>query len=106
LAAELELPLRHFTPSVRYCGEFYGQSAKGEPTPELLAVDALLDVLRHLQPGTTELGCHPGYADAVETSYHSERAREVAVLCDPRVRQLLAEEYVELASFHDVSVSA
>jgi predicted glycoside hydrolase/deacetylase ChbG (UPF0249 family) len=105
LAAELDLPLRHFTPSVRYCGEFYGQSAKGEPTPDLLAVDALLDLLRHLQPGTTELGCHPGYADAVETSYHSERAREVAVLCHPLVRQLLAEEHIELASFHDVSVS-
>ncbi|HQU45536.1 MAG TPA: ChbG/HpnK family deacetylase [Pirellulales bacterium] len=105
LAAELNIPLRHVTPSVRYCGEFYGQTDKGGPMPDLITVEALVGVLRHLRPGTTELGCHPGYADEVETSYRSERAREVAVLCDPRVRQLLAEEHIELVSFHHVSLS-
>jgi len=44
--------LRHFTEGVRYCGDFFGQTAGGEPLPEAITVESLLDVLRSLQAGT------------------------------------------------------
>src|SRR6516165_8990020 len=31
LAGALAVPLRHYCPAVRYCGDFYGQAAKGFP---------------------------------------------------------------------------
>jgi chitin disaccharide deacetylase len=105
-ASRLGVPLRHFTPGVRYCGEFYGQTADGSPLPELIAAGHLLEILAALRPGVTELACHPGYADDLETMYRGERAREVQALCDPRVRQALAAAGVRLCSFRDVPARA
>jgi chitin disaccharide deacetylase len=104
LAAELKVPLRHFS-AVRYCGSFYGQSAKGDAVPEAIRADALLAVLRGLPPGITELACHPGYADDVETTYRAERACEVAALCDPRLQRVALEQCVELINFSAISPS-
>src|SRR5437764_7341394 len=33
VADALGVPLRHFCPAVRYCGDFYGQTGKGESYP-------------------------------------------------------------------------
>jgi chitin disaccharide deacetylase len=98
IAAELEVPLRGR--SVRYEGGFYGQSGRGEPYPEGIAVEALLELLRVLPAGWTELGCHPGIGvGAAESSYGPERERELAALCDGRVRAVIESEGVELRSF-------
>ena len=102
VAGELNVPLRHLSPTVQYRGDFYGQTAQGDPMPDAIRVEALLAVLRGLEPGVTELACHPGYADDVETTYRAERACEVAALCDWRVRAVLAEEQIELISFSDL----
>ncbi|HET6878854.1 MAG TPA: ChbG/HpnK family deacetylase, partial [Pirellulales bacterium] len=102
LAAKLKVPLRHFS-AVQYCGSFYGQSAKGDPVPEAIRADALLAVLRCLPPGITELACHPGYPDDVETTYRAERACEVAALCDPRLRQVALEQRIELVNFSAIA---
>ena len=101
LARELGVPLRHFS-GVHYCGRFYGQTANGEPLSDAISVESLLTILHELPDGATELACHPGYADGLETMYRRERAREVASLCDPRVRAALVEQRVELVSFHKV----
>ncbi len=101
LAADLGVALRHVTPGVRYCGRFYGQTTDGSPLPESLTVDSIIGILRTLEPGTTELACHPGYAADLDTMYRDERAVEVAVLCDPRVRAALDAEGVALRSFLD-----
>lgn len=98
VTAELKIPLRHFSP-IRYCGDFYGQSAKGDRVPEAVCADALLAILHRLPPGTTELACHPGYADDVASAYRAERACEVSALCDKRVRQFALEQGIELVSF-------
>jgi len=58
--------------------------------------------LEALTPGITELGCHPGYAEDLDTMYAGERAQEVATLCDPRVREVLARLDIRLISFTDV----
>jgi predicted glycoside hydrolase/deacetylase ChbG (UPF0249 family) len=100
LACDLGVPLRHFSPGVRYCGTFYGQTAKGLPFPEGIRVEALIQTLASLPPGVTELGCHPGEGDDLDSMYSHERAVEVKALCDPRVRAALAAGGVELCSFH------
>jgi predicted glycoside hydrolase/deacetylase ChbG (UPF0249 family) len=98
LGRDLGVPVRHFSP-VRYCGDFYGQTGKGEPYPEGITADALVRVIAGLPAGGTELCCHPGYADDVDSMYRAERAAEVAALCDPRVPAAIAEAGVELVSF-------
>jgi predicted glycoside hydrolase/deacetylase ChbG (UPF0249 family) len=102
LARDLGVPLREGNQRIRYCGAFYGQTADGAPWPDAITVAGLIRILEALPPGLTELGCHPGYADDVDTMYRDERAREIAVLCDPRVRAALARFRIQLTSFAGV----
>jgi predicted glycoside hydrolase/deacetylase ChbG (UPF0249 family) len=103
LSQELHLPLRHYHPRVRYSGEFYGQSAKGESFPEGISVNGLVDILTKLPSDITELGCHPGWADDLESMYREERAAEVKTLCAARVRSFIKAAGIELRSFHNIS---
>jgi predicted glycoside hydrolase/deacetylase ChbG (UPF0249 family) len=102
LAVPRRIPVRHYHPGVCYCGNFYGQMGDGTPLPEVLSVEGLLQILRELPPGTTELGCHPGDGGDLDTMYRNERAQEVRVLCDPLVRGALAGLGIELRSFRDL----
>lgn len=103
LAADLGIPLRQNTPGIRYCGNFYGQSAEGAPLPEYVSVQALTAILRDLQPGITELACHPGYAEDLDTMYRVERALEIETLCHPAVREVLEAERITLSRFSDMA---
>jgi chitin disaccharide deacetylase len=104
-AGRLSVPLRHFAPAVRHCGRFYGQTSEGEPLPENITVESLLTLLSELPPGLTELGCHPGLRADFDTMYGRERAREVAVLCDPRVREAIEARGISLATFRDAEAA-
>jgi predicted glycoside hydrolase/deacetylase ChbG (UPF0249 family) len=98
-ARELAVPLRHFSPAVRYCGSFYGQAGEGQPFPQGISVEGLMRVLSELPVGVTELGCHPGENVALDSMYVHERAEEIKTLCDPRIRAVLAVEGIQLCSF-------
>jgi predicted glycoside hydrolase/deacetylase ChbG (UPF0249 family) len=98
LAGQLGIPLRG-RGAIRYCGDFYGQTGKGDPVPNGISVENLVDVIERLPPGATELGCHPGLDAELDSSYRDERLREVAALGDPRVRLTLEREQVRLRSF-------
>jgi predicted glycoside hydrolase/deacetylase ChbG (UPF0249 family) len=100
LGRELGVPVRHESPHVAYRGDFFGQLRTGESTPEAVAVDALIELIETLDEDTTELACHPGYADDLVTSYQHERALEIEALCDVRVRDALIDQGVELGSFY------
>jgi predicted glycoside hydrolase/deacetylase ChbG (UPF0249 family) len=100
LAAELGAPLRGG--SIRYEGGFYGQTGKGEPFPGGVTVECLVELIRSLGPGWTELGCHPGTEMGSESSYGSEREQELRTLCDPRVREAIEREGLLLRSFAEV----
>jgi chitin disaccharide deacetylase len=100
LAAELGVPLRGR--GIRYEGSFYGQTGKGEPMPDAICVESMIRILSSLPSGWTELGCHPGLGMREESSYGREREREVQVLCDPRVRETIETEGIELRSFAKV----
>lgn len=99
LAREMQIPLRETDGRIAYSGVFYGQTVDGEPWPEAITVAGLVRTLEGLPAGVTELGCHPGYAEDLETMYRAERAREVVTLCDPRVRAALGRLAIRLTSF-------
>lgn len=101
MAAELGVPLRGRL--VRYEGGFYGQSGKGEPFPAGITTAHLTQLIEALPAGWTEVGCHPGIGVGAESSYGHEREAEVRALCDPRVREAIASEGVELRSFAEVA---
>ena len=101
-ARELGVPLRDFDREIKYCGRFYGQAGTGEPLQQFIRVEGLLNILKELEPGITELGCHPGLNDDLVTMYRAERETEVETLCDTRVRAALAAEGIELCSFHQL----
>lgn len=98
-ARKLGVPLRHFSTSIHYCGDFYGQTAEGHPFPHAITVDGLREILEALPSGMTELGCHPGYGNELDTMYRDEREQETRVLCDPQVREALDSLDIELVSF-------
>lgn len=102
VADELAVPLREYTQKVRYCGAFYGQTAEGAPLRRAITVEALTGLLTRLLPGVTELSCHPGEADDLHSMYRVERAKEILVLCDPRVRAVLEAKRIQLCSFNDI----
>jgi predicted glycoside hydrolase/deacetylase ChbG (UPF0249 family) len=102
VARDLGVPLRHCTPSVRYCGEFYGQDAQGSPLPSLISVKALIAILEGLESGITELSCHPSTAVELNTMYGAGRRQELETLCHPQVRASLASFGIELCSFGSI----
>jgi predicted glycoside hydrolase/deacetylase ChbG (UPF0249 family) len=99
-AAELGVHVRHFG-RAQYCGAFYGQDARGDSLADALSPGALVGILRELPPGLSELCCHPGYADDLDTTYRTERAVEVRTLCSAPVREALDEFGIRLVSFVD-----
>ena len=105
IARQLDVPLRHEHCEIRYCGDLYGQARDGVPVPDALTVEALTSILRSLDPGVTELGCHPGMGADGYSSYDSERQVEVEILCDPVIRQVLEYERIELIGFRDLTES-
>jgi chitin disaccharide deacetylase len=102
IADEIDAPLRLYS-DVRYCGAFYGQTNTGTPLLDNITLDALMKLLMNLDPGITELCCHPAKRIDFDTMYSDERVMELQVLCDSRVPELLAENHIELCSFHAVS---
>jgi predicted glycoside hydrolase/deacetylase ChbG (UPF0249 family) len=93
LADRHGLPLRDR--DAPHCGLFYGRW-DGESHPEQIGVESLLGILAGLADGDTELGCHPGYADGLRSSYTVEREQELRTLTDSRVRDRVAELGIEL----------
>src|SRR5207244_2030500 len=77
----LRVPLPHYAPDVRVRGAFYGQTSRGDAYRKGVTVEALIHLLGTLEPGTTELRCHPGEDERWEGPYREERPLELATLC-------------------------
>ena len=99
LARRYGLPLREHSP-VRYFSKFYGQWG-GETHLEQISVESLIRMIETgVQDGVTELSCHPGYVDTrFPSGYSAERETELRTLCDPIIRQVLAQWSIQLVSF-------
>lgn len=94
--ARLGVPVRSCTDGITYRGDFYGQTGKGEPYRTAITVAALCEVITGLPAGTTELGCHPGFSDHLDSVYALERDVEARVLCAPEVLQAVRAAGVTL----------
>jgi predicted glycoside hydrolase/deacetylase ChbG (UPF0249 family) len=99
VAQAIDVPLRQCTPGLGYVGNFYGQTAYGDPEPSAITVGALVTLLMELPTGIHELACHPGDASDADTTYRDERATELWVLCDPAVRDAVDRVGITLCSF-------
>jgi predicted glycoside hydrolase/deacetylase ChbG (UPF0249 family) len=100
IGARFRIPVRHFSRAT-YAGTFYGQTAKGQPLPDLVTVPALVATLEQLPEGVTELCCHPSAREDFESTYSAERLVELATLCDPQVRAALEKAGIQLINFAD-----
>lgn len=111
---EIQLPIRNASDSVTA-----RLRQETMPTPDLFVdryygdeidLDTLLEIIETIaQSGApvTELMCHPGRVDAeleLGSSYVHEREVELAVLCDPRVRQAIEEFGLRLATYADIPI--
>jgi adenylyl-sulfate kinase len=100
---ELGVPVRHLTEGIRYLGEFYGQSDKGDPHPETVTLSSLVGLIRRLRPGVTEMSCHPALSVDFDSVYARERVLELETLCDPELRRVLEDEGIALRSFAELN---
>lgn len=105
VARSLAIPVRHCTAEIAYCGRFYGQTTEGASLPDAISAQALASILSELPPGTTELACHPGEGNDLNTMYRSERLGELEALCAPSVRSAVESRSIALGSFADVASS-
>ncbi len=110
LAAKHELPIRSPDAEVRRLAR-----ARGLATPDAFlggageepywTVARLLETIRSLPEGITEIMCHPGYFDAhlAHSRYGRQREVELAALTDPAVREAIRAAGVELISYVDLT---
>ncbi|HUE44602.1 MAG TPA: ChbG/HpnK family deacetylase, partial [Candidatus Sulfotelmatobacter sp.] len=81
---------------------FCGIAQTGEMTK-----DGVAQLLRNLPEGTTELMCHPGYADEAlqqtHTRLQASRQTELEILTDVEIRNLVASQGIRLIDYGLVS---
>lgn len=99
IAASLRVPLRGRSDTIQHCGRFYGQSAEGDPYPDLISPRALTRLLKDLKPGTTELACHPAAEVDFDSTYGKERIIELQTLTEPGIRAAILGMGIHLKSF-------
>lgn len=84
---------------------FCGIAQTGEFT-----LDGVEQLLKNLPEGTTELMCHPGYADEAlqktATRLQASRQRELEILTDTRIRKLVASQGIRLIDYGFVTQGA
>jgi predicted glycoside hydrolase/deacetylase ChbG (UPF0249 family) len=102
IARELGVPLRHRSSRLRHDGRFYGQTNTGDPLTAGISPAHLMEILRGLPEGVTEVACHPGFADDLLTMYRAERQVELDALCDPAIRRAMGDEGIELIGFAEL----
>lgn len=102
-ASKLNVPLRGCSGKVKYCGDFYGQLADGSPYHDAISISGLKRIIAGLTDGITELACHPGLKNDIETMYKYERELEVRTLCNKEIRETISNENILLCSFEGIT---
>jgi predicted glycoside hydrolase/deacetylase ChbG (UPF0249 family) len=95
--ASEEIAARAAAAGVRTTDRFVESFFAGAAT-----LDELIEILRGLPSGITELMCHPGYADEElrrASGYADAREREIAVLTHPDASALVRKLGIELTHF-------
>lgn len=102
IAQSLNVTLRGCSKKVKYCGDFYGQCTDGSPFHQAISVEGLQQIIARLTEGYTEMACHPGLDDYIQTMYKEERKKEVMTLCDKSIKEFIDKAGVELCSFQNL----
>jgi predicted glycoside hydrolase/deacetylase ChbG (UPF0249 family) len=112
LAVPLRLPVRSIDAQMRATTTARGLRAPahflGEADDEpYWTVARLLSTIQALQPGVTELMCHPGYFDdtIAYSRYGPQRDIERQALCAPEVAATLRERGIQLVTYAVVQKS-
>lgn len=75
-----------------------------------LTQDTFQSLLRNLPEGTWEFVSHPGYNDAelgqIKTRLRHSRDKELEILTSPAVREMIANEGIQLTSYRDLQEAA
>jgi predicted glycoside hydrolase/deacetylase ChbG (UPF0249 family) len=102
LVEPLGVPLRG-DGRVQFVGDFYAQWRWRVSEPRLVGVDAFCHLVAEtVASGWTEIACHPGYrSDDFDSVYLAERELELQTLKDVRVRDVIDELGITLASYSD-----
>jgi chitin disaccharide deacetylase len=84
--------------ALRYPAHFIGNNYVGA-----FDLAAIREILESLPEGLTELMCHPGYVDAslasAGGSLQAEREKETEALTAPEIRDILARNSIQLATY-------
>jgi predicted glycoside hydrolase/deacetylase ChbG (UPF0249 family) len=69
---------------------------------ETATKEDLLNIIANVPEGTSEIMCHPGYVDdafAKESVYNFQRERELKILTDPSIKEVIQSTGIELITF-------
>lgn len=103
LAKKLDVTLRGNSGKVNYCGDFYGQNTDGSALHSAISAEGLHKIILSLPDGITELACHPGLDNDIETMYRLEREMEVKTLCDKSIADRISNMKISLCSFEGIT---
>jgi len=99
------LGLTLFRAGCRMTDNFLGYRQTGR-----LTKDVLLEVIRRLPPGLSELMCHPGHLGpqlrAAKTRLKESRQRELEALTSPEVIAAIREAGIDLVNFRSLGAGA
>ncbi len=105
-AADLGMPLRAVSPemaaSIRGRGLACPDRLVGDVGPEAYwQPERLLALLGQIQPGVTEVMCHPGHVDTAlsTSSYCAQREGELRAFCDPAVKAALQTAGIQCITY-------
>lgn len=100
---ENNLPFRGMK-GIKFIRSFYGMNnLTKRPKLDKISVKYLIQVLKNLEDGATELMCHPGYAyDLDDSSYAFHREVELKTLTDSRIKDFIKKEGIKLINFSQI----
>ena len=67
--------------------------------------EELINIINSLSDGTSEIMCHPGFVDeafAKESTYNFQRERELKILTDSSIKEVIESQNIELVTFDDL----
>lgn len=99
-AAKNNIPVRDFG-NAKYIDIFFGFHSNGD-----VSVDQLKRAIDLATDDYNEIMCHVGYTDDYlreHSSYNDPREQELASICDPAIKQYIAEKGLELCNWRQIN---
>lgn len=109
VAEKHHLPFNYMTPMTKigsFCGKPVASCVMESMDPEYDPFETLKKAVENARKDMPNIFvCHPGYVDDYLLKHSSltlNRTKEVAMLCDPAVREYLENHHVQLLSYQEI----